>query len=611
MKTAIIRQRVADFLKGHSPFDVFSEPDLLAIAASGRVKFHESEEYVFRQGDAPGQFVWVIQQGRVELLEGTAEGERLRDVSGEGDMLGLERFAGHDSYLYSARTASDVILYGVAAATFESLSATYPSVRRFLSAHFSGSASVGFNRTSWLDADGPPLEFLRARLVSLPGDAAAPEIAAALADSRNGLAAFVHDDGRAIGTVSALELCTNRLSDVRTSQPAVAPVLTTRAAIRQMLRHRTDRVSITADGTSGGRLQALLTGPELALFCGHNPAHLIRAIRHAASVAELEPLLRRATRMVLDGLAQPHDVDDCCLIGIETTSALAEACIRMAHADVVAAGIEAPSVPYCWVMFGTAARGDSPGPCLPTIAAVYDDSEHSYQTDDSLYFAALAGETVARFHACELDGPGLYWPDGARPSMPLSEWKRLYSETIRNPLGHDLYARREFFDLSPLTGDASILSALQDHILLELRDHQTAIPLFANDTLAQLPPLTFFRGLVLDLDGAQRDGFNIEEAVVNPLTAAARVFALAKRRLSPAGTLERLKAATLDFPEAAAILREAAHAFRIGLYYQALAGSPRIDPGTLGKFDQLLLKAAFSSIQRFLQFIDTKFIWEA
>src|SRR5882757_3367425 len=137
MKTSVIRHRVADFLKLHAPFDALSERDLLDLAGSGRVKFHESEEYVFRQGDAKGQLVWMIQQGRVELLEERTAGEQLRDVLGEGDLLGLERFAGDGCCLYSARTASDVILYGVAAAQFESTVDRYPSVRRFLAARVS------------------------------------------------------------------------------------------------------------------------------------------------------------------------------------------------------------------------------------------------------------------------------------------------------------------------------------------------------------------------------------------------------------------------------------------------------------------------------------------
>ena len=148
MKTSVIRQRVADFLKSHAPFDALSEADLLDLAGSGKVKFHESEEYVFRQNEPKKQFIWIIQQGRVELLEESAAGEQLRDVLGEGDLLGLDRFAAGGLCLYSARTASDVILYGVSAALFESLVPRYPAVKHFVSAHFP-------SPVSWASAGHP------------------------------------------------------------------------------------------------------------------------------------------------------------------------------------------------------------------------------------------------------------------------------------------------------------------------------------------------------------------------------------------------------------------------------------------------------------------------
>jgi len=190
---------VADFLKQHAPFDILPEADLLDLAGSGKVKFHEAEEYVFRQGDPKGHFVWTIQQGRVELVEERPTGEHLRDVLGEGDLLGLERFAGDGSCLYSARTASDVILYGVAATQFESTVDRYPSVRRFLAAHVSVSGNLGFNRTSWLEADAPPLAFLRSRLDVLPRDASTKDAVSVLAESRSGVVALVDDGGRRMG----------------------------------------------------------------------------------------------------------------------------------------------------------------------------------------------------------------------------------------------------------------------------------------------------------------------------------------------------------------------------------------------------------------------------
>lgn len=568
MKTSVIRHRVADFLKTHAPFDALSEPDLLEVAGSGRVKFHESEEYVFRQGDASGPVVWIIQQGRVELVEERPSGEHVHDVLGEGDLLGLDRFHGEGTCLCSARTTTDAILYGIAATSFESLVSRYPAVKRYVTAHASVSG-IGFERTSWLDAEAPPIDFLRARR------------AASLLDRESGGCA-----------------------------PTFPAPLSTRAAVREMLGARSEALAITADGTADTPLDAILTASDLALFCGKNPVRLVREIRDASGLAELVPLLRLATQLVLEGLAQPLDVDDCCCIGTEVVAATAEACIRLAGVDILAAGIDPPGAPFCWVMFGESARGELLRPALPTIAAVYDDSDEACRPGDSMYFAAVAGETLAWFHDCGWDSSAVPWPEGSRPCMPLSEWRRLYCDTIRDPLGNGLYTRREFFDVRPLLGEAGILKALQDQVMLELRDHEVTIALLANDTLAHLPPLSFFRDMVLEPEGVLRDTLDFSASAVAPIADAARVLAISRGRLAAVNTLERLEVAQSDFPEAATMLRDAADAFRIALYYQTLAGGSVIATRRLGRFDQLVLRTAFTSIQRLLEFTASTLIGE-
>ncbi|MCC5021818.1 MAG: hypothetical protein J6386_03005 [Candidatus Synoicihabitans palmerolidicus] len=47
VKTSSISLRVADFIKKYPFFDYLEEADLLALARSGRVKFHESDELIF------------------------------------------------------------------------------------------------------------------------------------------------------------------------------------------------------------------------------------------------------------------------------------------------------------------------------------------------------------------------------------------------------------------------------------------------------------------------------------------------------------------------------------------------------------------------------------
>src|SRR3954452_12274866 len=80
--TAVISYRVADFLERYPPFNAIDEADRLALAARGRVRFHEPHEYVLWQGEPHRHQVFVIQQGSVSLWDETAGEPRLRDVRG-------------------------------------------------------------------------------------------------------------------------------------------------------------------------------------------------------------------------------------------------------------------------------------------------------------------------------------------------------------------------------------------------------------------------------------------------------------------------------------------------------------------------------------------------
>jgi CRP-like cAMP-binding protein len=393
MQTSVILHRVADFLKQYPPFDALSQPDLLELAGSGRVKFHESEEFVYWQGDPKGPFVWVIQQGRVDLLDG----DTLRDVLGAGDLIGLDR-------LTSARTASDVILYALDAAKFEALAGPHL-------------ASRWHGRTSWLDAEAPPVDYLRA----------AP-------------------------------------ATVRLSGP-----LTTRNALRQMIRSGVDALAV--DGKA-------LTSADLALFCGRDPIRLIAELRASDS-----PALRRlASRVSLEALARPEDVDDYLLL----------------------------------------AEAFSPAP-----------------------------EPVDR---------------------------RLLVEAVENPIMKDLYGRRALFDR-----------------IFDVPVTASTIGILANDTLNHLPPLTFYDGAVLDLDGGRRATLDLETSALIPIADAARVFALARGRLDPPGALARLAG------ESGTVFKDAADAYRIAFYYHTIGGR-------LSRSDQRLLKTAFVSIQRLLEHTTATFL---
>ena len=137
MKSSTIRYRVADFLRQHPPFNEIPEADLLDLVVKGRVKFHESDEYIFRQGSKRSPYLYVIQQGAVRLVEQSGDRELLRDLRGEGDLVGLGQLLGEPLYLNSAMSVGDVMLYAIPSDAFLSLVKSHPKSARFLAAYFS------------------------------------------------------------------------------------------------------------------------------------------------------------------------------------------------------------------------------------------------------------------------------------------------------------------------------------------------------------------------------------------------------------------------------------------------------------------------------------------
>lgn len=545
MNTSVIRYRVADFLKRHAPFDSVPEADLLTLAGHGRVKFHESDETVYRQGQAKTSFVWVVQQGRVELLREDSDQSQLLDVAGEGDLLGLDRFTGDGQYKTSARTASDVILYALEARAFEELMLRYPEVERYLAAHFSLTVTAG-ERSSWLDAEAPTLQFLR-----------------------------------------------HRRERPAVTGPVLQAGFSTREAVRVLLEDRALAARVE---------DAVLTSTDLALFCGANPAQLLHDIVHAGGIEELSVLLPLAGRLVMDALARASDVDDCGRMATEFVAGATAACIRLAERDAAEHGFLPPETRYVWFTYGALARGELLRFVPPKVGIVFDDGPLGDPTATSIYGAVVAGRVSDWLHKCGLNGPESQWPEGSHPCMALSEWKYFFRSTIRNPIGHDLFSRREFFDLRALSGDESLTGEMQVWLRQQLEKSELLVPMLANDTMGNLPPLTFFSGLVVALDGTETRDLDLTKTALHPISDAARVFALAGGR-SEVSTLDRLAAAGND-----TVFQDAAEAYRIALYHQARAGTSRIDPSKLARLDQRLLKTAFTSVLRLLEHMTQRFL---
>jgi CBS domain-containing protein len=626
MKTSVIRYRVADFLKQYAPFNESSEAELLALAASGRVLFHESDEYIFRKGQQRGTSIWVIQQGSVEIIDETAHGHHLRDLLGQGDLLGGEPDAA--PYRYSAKATSDLILYTIDAKQFADLAAGNVQVARYLAAQSSINEGYGGEtpakdavaKATWLDAPGPSTDFLRDHLLTICASGTVREAAAEMVTASSDWIAVVNEDTRLLGIVTDRDLRrhvaegssadTPITSIMNTPLATAAPRLGVGNYFLLMMKHRSRMLAITNDG-SDPVLGGVVTDALLSLSSGHNPTYLVDQLLGANKVEDWIRLLEHGKQLLSSALTSPANVDLCSQMAAEFLNALLDSVIRQSEVELAAEGRIIPTVPYCWLLFGNAGRGEILVSSQPEIGVVFDDSVNN--SDVSAYFSAVLKKTLGYLSRCRLiASSGTVLGNATPASHSLEAWKQVFQRRIADPISHSVHQTRSLFDFQPLAGDRRLVAELKQVIARDLQDVGPFIAILSNDTLSNLPPLTFFHGLVVELDGAQRDTLDIAATALSPIVDAARVFALAAGDLETTNTLARLERAAVSLPTHSAVLRGAAQAFRIAAYQQAIAGlrggdGSIIRPSILTRYDQRLLKNAFDAIQQLLEVSSTVF----
>ncbi len=607
MRSSSIYYRVADFLKEYPPFSFVGEEDLLHLAGTGRVKFHESDEYVYWQGRKPGRFIFVIQQGTAELVDEKGQAEALRDVLGEGDIFGAEALAGWTEYQYSAKTTSDVIIYALLAKELEGLAERNPRFARYIESNFSV-APIDSTAKAGGVAGAPegarlPVDFLARRLLTCADytplkeafERMSREGHDTLVVTKNGAPAGYLNDSSfrrpATGEIGGAA----RVTDVMHKPlPVLSDALPPHSYAMEMLRRGCSAVGIT---DSQSTLRAVVTESDLTLFGVSNLPRLGSEIRRARTTAELAELRRLALRFAAQSLTDPSAV----VWVAETLSELTRLIVsRAVELTEDAAGRQ--DATGSWVFFGAAARAELLTGAMPDVGLIYQDE------DDEV--AHRLGPRVSEaLHECGYhSSDNAITPANDRACRSLAEWKDSYSRWISDPVLSGLYAGLRFFELAPVRGDGAPVEALRQHIREAVKVNESFVPILANDSMANLPPLTFFQGLVVEDDGQRTDRFDLRRSTLQPLADVGRVFALERGDTSQTRTDLRLEATRAVIEEQGELFADAANTFRVALYHHARIGLRdgtagwEIEPRVLSKLEQQVLKNGFRTIMKLLEF---------
>ena len=637
MKTASIAYRVADFLRRFPPFQYFDESELLDLVGGGRVIFHEDGELVFEQGRRRSPYVYVIQQGVVRLVEPGDDGsETLRDVRGEGDLLGVGRYLGMTHHLYTARTETDVILYALPADLFWQQIKAHPRASRFLAAYFSTTLAPPGLETEQLRSDEVrlgrrPVDWMVRQLRGAPpglscsADTPLREAAALLARHDTEALAVSGADGRVQGLITIRQLSARvaggELSGDAPARALMRPVLTAAAArlpagayLTRMLEIQSPYLVLTEDGTLDGRYAGIVSRRELSRTEGAEPLAIVDEMGRAGSISALAELLSQGQAALAAGLTGPESLRWLAPMATAFDAAVLRRVVGLVEGALADEGLDSPDLAHCWVFFGAAGRGELLSRYDLDHGLIYDEPEPDRRRAARGYFLELGRRVSGALAACGFVTTAKAIVAG-QPSAcrSVAEWERAFGNWIGNPIESCVYRATSFFDLRPVHGDCRLVERLERHIHAEEDRNPEFVPLLVNDSMANLPPLTFFKGLVIDDEGGYTETLDLQRATLQPVVDIARALALDCRVPRSTATLERLHSLAPEDDAAALLIEETAAAFRNALYHRARTGfmdgsdGSRVDPAKLTRLEQNLLKAGFRTVLRLMEYMGRRY----
>lgn len=639
MKTASIAYRVADFLRRHPPFQYLDESELLELVAGGRVIFHEDGELVFERGQKRRPYVYVIQKGVVRLVDVDERDakEVLRDVRGEGDLLGVGRYLGIAEHTYTARTETEVILYALPAALFWEQIKRHPRASHFLGAYFRVAITPtdlegNQARADELRLGRRPVDWMAARVEQMPEpvccglETPVREVAARLADQPPGAAAAVVDHHGVCRGLITTRALSDRVASAELPLEAPARALMRPIAdvlslglsageyLTRMLELQTEHLVLTTEGHRDAPVVGVIARRDLTRIEGAAPLAIVEDMERATGIYQLSQLLRQGQAFIAGGLTDANALRWLAPMATALYAAVLRRVVVLVEGALASEGHELPDLKHCWVFFGSAGRGE-----LTTLydldhGLIYDEPEPDQRRAARGYFLELGRRVSAALAACGFVSTAKGIVSG-HPSAcrSINEWEIGFSRWIREPRESCVYRATSFFDLRPIYGDCALVRRLQQWIHAEKEASSGFVPLLVADSMANLPPLTFFRGLVVDDDGSYTETLDLQRATLQPVVDLARALALNAGMEQHVGTLERLLALAPEDENLAELVTETVAAFRNALFYRARAGltsdsdGSQVEPSNLTRLEQNLLKSGFRTVLRLMEYMGKRY----
>jgi len=619
---ARVPDRVAVLIEATPPFDQLSPELLGGLLSDVLVEYFEPDERILAQGDTQHKHLYFVESGSVRLLD--VERHRLTDLCGEGDTFGAAALLSEGPLPYEAVAAEPTVCALIPAGRFATLSKGSPGFADFFTESLKPRARAIEATYDTADArlivGSRTASLVRRKPLICPPGTLVRQAARQMRGERV-RSILVVSEGRVVGILTDTDLRNKIVAegasvDTPVEEIMSAPIYSIGAetpvfdALMEMSRRRIHHLVVTRDADPTSPLVGTLSDEDIAHAKGMNPVATIRRLEKARSITELARIRTEAEGHLLRLYQHGVQCEDLTEVITEINDRLTVRLLKLAEDDLRAERPDqAVDLRWTWLVLGSKGRREMGLTGDQDNALLYEDpSGPAEQARADKWFGTIARRVVMGLAACGFTlCKGGVMATNPKWRQPLARWKRIFRDWILEPEPMSLMHSSIFFDLRPLQGHTQLGRELTDDLCDALPRERGVLTFLMHNALTFRPPLSFFRRFVVDRSGEYRNSFDLKLHGLTPVVDLARVLALDACYLGSSNTFDRLDYAGKHLDGVSTIAAGTAdalrylHDMRLAHHLNQIEAGEKpdnhINPETLSKTQQQILRAVFSSVQ--------------
>ncbi len=628
-----ISARVADFLKEYPPFNEMYPKDLDALSQEVSILYKTKESIIFEEDGRPHNHFYIVHKGAVVLRKKSKLD--IIDLCDEGDIFGLRPLIANENYKLEAKAYEESILYAIPIADFRPFTQKYEGVANFLIESFASNTRNPYSKSykGILLGESPALQpqidkglldlqhvNYSKKLVTSSDDARIKDIARAMTKKKVG-AMLILKDGLPVGIITDKDIrnkvatgkhqITAKAKDIMSAPIITYPnKMTIAQAQMAMMKNGISHLCLTEDGTPNTVAVGMLSKHDVMLELGNNPAVLMKAIKRAGKYKGLKTIHRNIKGLLKGYLDQNIPLT----LTTKVISELNDASIKQVIAIALKDMEGPPPVKFAWLAMGSQGRSEQLLYTDQDNAVIFEDVPESELKSTRDYFLGLSklvtrGLNTIGYEYC----PAEMMASNPEWCLSLAEWKDRVSYWITNPGPDEVLLSSIFFDYSISFGDAPLVEELTAHIFSITEKYPIFFLHLASGALQNPSPTGFFRGFLVEEDGAHKDFFDLKRRALMPLIDAARCLTLSHQIKSINNTADRFEKLAQLEPNNGELFLACSYATKALLKFRTKQGLLHNDSGryialdTLTKEEKIKLKRTFKTIKELQELIKIRF----